>query len=148
MIVIRTDAKLPRTLQRLEGAPLEATRTAMNTARDFLREEARRNVSKGGSRGLNVRSGALHRSIRTYMRPTPHGAQLSLGSLFYGLVHNKGMTITAKAAPMLKYYIPGVGWRQSKSVTLPRKPWADDAAKALQERFPGMLRQALRQRLS
>lgn len=148
MIVIRTELKLPRSMQRIDKAPVEATQSAMATARDFLREEARRNISKGGQRGLNIRTGNLYRSIRVYTSATPQGSRLSLGSLFYGKVNNDGMTIHAKNVDKLRFYIPGVGWRQAKSVTIPARPWADDAVTALQERFPQMLGQAMRRRLT
>lgn len=148
MIAVRTELKLPRSLQRLEDLPREAARDAMVTARDFLREEVRRNVSKGGPDGLNIRTGTLYRSIRTYLQDTPTGARLSLGGVFYLRVHNEGRVITAKNAPYLRYYIPGIGYRQSKSVRIPRRPVADDAVRALEERFPGMLRQAVRRRFA
>lgn len=131
--------QLPRWVQRLGDLPDTITREAMHDARDFLREEARRNASKGGADGLSVRSGRLLRSIRTYLR----GNELSLGSVFYGRVQNQGALIRAKQAPYLVFNIPGVGWRRAKSVRIPARPWASDALAATRAAFPKYLHAAL-----
>lgn len=139
------ELKLPAWVERLDRLPEEATQQALSTARDFLREETQRNARKGGPRGLRVRTGALLRSIRTYLKATDADTwELSLGMKFYGWVHDTGMTIRAKNAPYLRFRTPDGSWHSVKEVFLPERRWARDAMDATVERFPGYLRQALR----
>ena len=118
---------VPRWVKQLGTLPEEVTREALAETQDSLRSALKKNASKGGSRGLNVRSGRLINSIRTYLKATPDGAELTAGSVFYGWVHNRGAVITPKKAPRLRFFIPGVGWRTAMRVVLPKRPWVDDA---------------------
>lgn len=135
--------RIPAWVKRLGEIPEQVTREAVADARTFLREEVRKNASKGGERGLRVRSGRLLRSIRTYLKATPNGAELSLGMAFYGWVHNRGAVIVPKAAPRLHFFIPGVGFRTAQRVVLPQRPFASDALEATQRAFPRYLHAAL-----
>lgn len=137
--------KVPAWIKRLDRIPVEATQRALAESREFLRDEVRRNASKGGERGLHVRSGALLRSIRTYLKPSGQGGTLSLGMRFYGWVNSRGAVITPKKAPRLRFFIPGVGWRTAMRVVIPARPFADDALSATRAKYPSFLRQALRQ---
>lgn len=137
--------RVPSWIRRLDRLPVEVTQRALSESREFLRDEVRRNASKGGDRGLRVRSGALLRSIRTYLKPRGEGGQLSLGMKFYGWVNNRGAVIVPKKAPRLRFFIPGVGWRTSMRVVIPARPFADDALAATRAKYPSFLRQAIRQ---
>ena len=138
--------KVPASIKRLDKMPEDAAYRALNTARDYLRDEARRNASKGGPNGLRVRTGRLLRSIRTYLKATPNGGELSLGMAFYGWVHDRGATITPKnPGGRLRFFIPGVGFRTATKVVLPERRWARDALDATRKRYPQFLRQAIRQ---
>lgn len=134
---------LPRWVKRLGELPEQVTQEALAESRDFLREQARRNASKGGSRGLRVRSGRLLRSIRTYLKATPNGGELSLGMVFYGWVHDRGAVIVPKRAPRLRFFIPGVGWRTAMRVVLPERRWARDALDSTRKEFPRYLHRAI-----
>ncbi|QLG11739.1 HK97 gp10 family phage protein (plasmid) [Deinococcus sp. D7000] len=136
---------VPRWVKRLDKIPEEAAYKALNTSRDYLRDEARRNASKGGPNGLRVRSGRLLRSIRTYLKTTKTGGELSLGMAFYGWVHDRGAVIVPKKAGRLRFFIPGVGWRTAMRVVLPERRWARNAVEATQKKYPQFLRQAIRQ---
>ena len=136
---------VPRSVKRLEKMPEDAAYRALNTARDYLRDEARRNASKGGPNGLRVRSGRLLRSIRTYLKAKPNGGELSLGMAFYGWVHDRGAVIVPKKAQRLRFFIPGVGWRTAMRVVLPERRWAREALDATRKKYPQFLRQAIRQ---
>ena len=134
---------LPRWVKRLGELPEQVTQEALAESRDFLREEARRNASKGGARGLRVRSGRLLRSIRTYLKVKPGGGELSLGMVFYGWVHDRGAVIVPKRASRLRFFIPGVGWRTAMRVVLPERRWARDALDATRKQFPRYLHRAI-----
>jgi hypothetical protein len=137
---------VPAWVKRLDKIPEEAAYKALNTSRDFLRDEARRNASRGGPNGLRVRSGRLLRSIRTYLKSTKTGGELSLGMAFYGWVHDRGATITPRnPGGRLRFFIPGVGFRMAARVVLPERRWARNALDATQKKYPQFLRQAIRQ---
>ncbi|MDP9766651.1 hypothetical protein [Deinococcus enclensis] len=137
------ELRVPAWVRRLGEIPAQVTREALADARTFLREEVRKNASKGGERGLRVRTGRLLKSIRTYLKVTDKGAELSLGMVFYGWVHNRGAVIVPKTAPRLHFFIPGVGWRTAMRVVLPARPFASDALEATQRAFPRYLHAAL-----
>ena len=143
MIRSAATLKMPAWVKRLGQLPEQITQEALAESRDFLREEARRNASKGGARGLRVRSGRLLRSIRTYLKAKPGGGELSLGMVFYGWVHDRGAVIVPKKAPRLRFMIPGVGWRTAMRVVLPERRWARDALEATRKQFPRYLHRAL-----
>lgn len=144
MIRSKAELKIPRWVKNLGQLPEQITAEAMAEARDFLREEARRNASKGGVDGLRVRSGRLIRSLRTYLRATPDGGQeLSLGMVFYGWVHDRGAVIKPVKADRLRFYLPSVGWRTAMQVVLPERRWARDALDATRKEIPRYLYRAL-----
>lgn len=135
--------RIPQWVRRLGTLPEQVTQEALAESRDFLRDEARHNASKGGSRGLRVRTGRLLRSIRTYLKAKPNGGELSLGMVFYGWVHDRGAVIVPKKAPRLRFAIPGVGWRTAMRVVLPERRWARDALDATRKQYGRYLHRAL-----
>ncbi len=137
--------KVPSWVKQLDKLPVSTTQRALSESREFLRDEASRNARKGGKSGLRVRSGRLLRSIRTYLKPNSKGGELSLGMVFYGWVHDRGAVIVPKAAPKLRFFIPGVGWRTAMRVVLPERRWARDALDATKKKYPSFLQQAIRQ---
>lgn len=49
--------------------------------------------------------------------------EITVGSnMVYALIHQKGGTIEAKRST-LHYLVPGVGWRRTRSVTIPARPY-------------------------
>jgi phage virion morphogenesis protein len=44
-------------------------------------------------------------------------------NLIYATIHQLGGVISAKGGGFLKFKIPGVGWRQVRSVTIPARPY-------------------------
>jgi len=136
--------RIPSWVRKLDAIPAEAAQSALGEARKFLLAETKKNLSKGGSNGLRVRSGRLIRSVRTYLKKTPTGADLSLGMAFYGWVHDRGAVINAKTPYGLRFLIPGVGWRRAMRVMLPERRVARDALDATRKVFPQYLAQALK----
>lgn len=137
--------RVPAWVKRLDQLPAEVTQRALEESREFLRDEARRNASKGGQNGLRVRTGRLLRSIRTYLKKNPKGGTLSLGMVFYGWVHDRGAVIEPVKAPRLRFFIPGAGWRSAMRVVLPERRWARDALDATRKKYASFLQQAIRQ---
>ena len=135
--------RVPAWVRRLGSLPEQVTREALAESRDFLRDKVRQNAQKGGPRGLRVRSGRLLRSIRTYLKATPQGGELSLGMAFYGWVHDRGAVVVPKKAGRLRFFIPGVGWRTAMRVVLPERGWARDALGETRKQYPRYLRRAL-----
>lgn len=139
------ELKVPAWVRRLPSLLEEVTGDALAESRDFLRDEARRNASKGGPTGLRVRTGTLLRSIRTYLKAKPSGGgEVSLGMRFYGWVHDRGKVIVPKTAPYLRFRLPNGRWVSSKRVVLPERRFARDALDATRKKYPAFLRQALR----
>ncbi|AWN22210.1 hypothetical protein DKM44_02305 [Deinococcus irradiatisoli] len=136
--------KIPSWVRKLEAIPAEAAQTALTDARSFLQAEMKKNLSKGGPNGLRVRTGRLIRSVRTYLKKTPQGGELSLGMAFYGWVHDRGVVIEAKTPLGLRFRIPGVGWRRAIRVVLPERRFARDALDATRKVYPQYLAQALK----
>ncbi|WP_261665498.1 hypothetical protein [Deinococcus sp. Marseille-Q6407] len=139
----RAELRLPRWVQRLDTLPEEIVREALEESRDFLRDKARENASKGGNRGLHVRSGRLIASLRTYLRPTSNGGELGLGVVSYGWVNDRGAVIRAKNAPYLRFRGADGRWYSRKQVTIPERPWARDALEATRKEFPRYVYRAL-----
>ena len=134
---------IPRWVQKLGTLPETVADEALAETRDSLRSALKKNASKGGPRGLNVRSGRLINSIRTYLRDTPNGGELTAGSVWYGWVHNRGAVITPKVSPRLRFFIPGVGWRSAMRVVLPARYWVDDALNDARKEYRRHLYKAL-----
>ena len=139
----RAELRLPRWVQRLGTLPQEIVGEALEESRDFLRDKARENASKGGDRGLRVRSGRLIASLRTYLRPTSSGGELSLGVVSYGWVNDRGAVIRAKNAPYLRFRGMDGRWYSRKQVVIPERPWARDALEATRKEFPRYAYRAL-----
>ena len=57
----------------------------------------------------------------------------------YAAIQNFGGTIKAKNKPMLKFFIPGVGWIAKKEVTIPARPF-DTVSPETQMTFGEILR--------
>lgn len=142
-VEVKGQDKFPKWLQKLPDLPREVTRAAMADVRDVLLGEARKNVSKGGSRGLNVRTGNLIRNLRTRLDLTPDGAEVRLTGPFYGRVNARGAVITPKAGPYLVFQIGG-RWVRSRRVVIPARPWDEDALQTAQRAFPRYLSKHLR----
>lgn len=136
--------KFPKWVQRLPDMPAEVTQAAMTDLRDVVLNEARNNVSKGGSRGLNVRTGNLYRNLRTRMEMTGKGASIRITGPFYGRVNARGAVIVPKKAPFLVFQLGG-RWVRSKRVVIPAHPWDEDALRAGQRAFPRYMQKHLRQ---
>jgi len=135
--------RIPAWVKRLGTLPERIAQEALADSRDFLREEARRNASKGGARGLRVRTGRLLRSIRTYLKARPNGGELSLGMVFYGWVHDRGMTIRPKTGRYLHFRTPSGGWAKVRQVVLPERRFARDALDATRKQYGRYLHAAL-----
>lgn len=135
--------RIPGWVKRLGTLPDEITQEALAESRDYLRDAARHNASKGQANGLRVRSGRLLRSIRTYLKAKPNGGELSLGMVFYGWVHDRGMTIRAKNGGYLRFKTPDGSWHSVKQVVLSERRWARDALDATRKQFPRYLHRAL-----
>lgn len=135
--------RVPAWVKRLGTLPDQVAQEALAESRDFLREEARRNASKGGARGLRVRTGRLLRSIRTYLKAKPGGGELSLGMVFYGWVHDRGATITAKNGGYLRFRTPSGSWASVRRVVLPERRWARDALDATRKQYGRYLHRAI-----
>lgn len=81
----------------------------------------------------HFRGGTFRKSIHTLLHGNKRKAGASVGTnLIYAPVHEFGAIIRAKRVKYLKFFIPGVGWRQKKQVTIPaRKPFAKSFKKSL-----------------
>lgn len=148
MSILSIDVNQPRWLRNIANVQTQATQAAMKDAREFLLAEARKNASKGGYSGLTVRTGDGYRSIRTYIKETAKGSELSLGANWYMKFHNAidkdtGITILPKNGPYLIFKTPSGGFRRVKSVHLHQRPWATDALLKTRRVYPAYLRQHL-----
>lgn len=135
--------KFPKWIQKLPSLPVEVTHATMQDVRQVVLYEARKNVSKGGSRGLNVRTGNLYRNLRTRVELTPKGASVRITGPFYGRVNARGAVIVPKKGPYLVFQVGG-RWVRSKRVVIPARPWDKDALEAVQRQFPSYFRKELR----
>ncbi|MBZ9753179.1 hypothetical protein K7W42_20290 [Deinococcus sp. HMF7604] len=143
MTASRATLKVPGWVRRLGTLPEQVTKEALAESRDYLRDAARRNASKGGPRGLRVRTGRLLRSIRTYLKAKPNGGELSLGMVFYGWVHDRGATIKAKGGGLLRFRTPDGRWHAVPQVVLPERRWARDALEDTRKQYGRYLYRAL-----
>lgn len=146
-MTLKAELKIPQWVKRLDSLMDDVAADALSETRDFLRDELRRNATKGGPTGLTRRTGTLLQSLRTYLKATPHGAELSVGMKFYGWVHNRGADIVPKAGGYLRFQLPNGRWASAKAVHLPARHWVDDAVTEARRRYPQFLRQALRRRI-
>lgn len=82
-------------------------------------------VGGGVRRIKGTRGGRLSQSIFIKKSGKGRKAGATIGSrVIYAAVHEFGATIRAKRAKYLKFFIPGVGWRQKKQVVIPaRRPF-------------------------
>ncbi|WP_161883851.1 hypothetical protein [Deinococcus alpinitundrae] len=135
--------RIPAWVRKLDAIPAQAAQDALGEARKFLQAEMKKNLTKGGPSGLRVRSGRLIRSVRTYLKKTPQGGNLSLGMAFYGWVHDRGAVIEAKT-PMGLRFRTARGWVRVMRVVLPERRFARDALDATRKVFPQYLAQALK----
>lgn len=135
--------RMPAWVRRLGEIPDAVAKEALAESRDYLRDATRKNASKGGATGLRVRSGRLLRSIRTYLKASPHGGELSLGMVFYGWVHDRGATIRAKNGGFLRFRTPDGRWHSVRQVVLPERRWARDALDDTRQQFGRYLHRAL-----
>lgn len=135
--------RMPAWVRRLGQVPDQVAREALAESRDYLRDAARKNASKGGANGLRVRSGRLLRSIRTYLKASPHGGELSLGMVFYGWVHDRGAVIKGKNGGYLRFRTPDGSWHSVRQVVLPERRWARDALEDTRQQYGRYLFRAL-----
>lgn len=135
--------RMPAWVRRLGEVPDQVAREALAESRDYLRDAARKNASKGGATGLRVRTGRLLRSIRTYLRAEPHGGTLSLGMVFYGWVHDRGAVIKGKGGGFLRFRTPDGSWHSVRQVVLPERRWARDALEDTRQQYGRYLFRAL-----
>jgi len=80
---------------------------------------------------LNVRTNRLRSSV-TYTNPegSPGGRFLKVGTnVKYAPIHEYGATIVPKTAKVLRFNIPGVGWRSAHKVIIPPRPFMKPALK-------------------
>lgn len=136
--------RVPAWVRRLGSLPSEVAQRALAETRDYLRDAMKRNASKGGSRGLRVRSGRLLRSIRTYLKAKPNGGgELSVGMVFYGWIHDRGAVIRAKNGGYLRFRTPDGSWHSVRQVVLPERRWARDALDDTRQQFGRYFHRAL-----
>lgn len=135
--------RVPAWVRRLDTLADTVTQDALEETRSFLRDEARRNATKGGPTGLKRRTGGLLGSIRTYLKKSKNGGSVSLGMRFYGWVNDRGAIILPKNGPYLRFQLPNGRWVSAKRVVLPERRWARDALDASAKKYPAFLRQAL-----
>lgn len=77
--------------------------------------------TSGGSHSLLRKSGALWQSIRITETTNDH---VTVGTdRIYGAVQQLGAVIVPKAAPALKFQLPGGKWVSAKKVTIPARPF-------------------------
>lgn len=114
---------------------------AMQDYRTFLEDQLRQNATKGGPRGLRVRTGNLLANIFVMLLPGGVGVRVMIPRI--GWIQNDGAIIKAKGNGYMTFYIPGVGWRRSKRIILPRRLWITDAQQAAMKHFPVSVARAM-----
>jgi len=99
-------------------------------------------VQRNGGQTLR-NSGALYNSI-VYDVPDNQSVIVGPGGISekYARIQNEGGTITAKNVPYLKFFIPGVGWIQKKSVVIPARQYTN-ISDAAQKTFAQILQQGI-----
>lgn len=103
-----------------------------------------KNASAGtGKSTLSRRSGGLIQSIRYRSEKTNKGLNIRLEFADYGAIHETGAVITPKKKKYLTFYIPGVGWRRSKRIVIPQRPWATSALNQARKQFPEFVQKEL-----
>ncbi len=122
LAVVHDGLKHPRKLMNILGAVLESStrrrfRKGVGPDGKAWTQSAR--VRENGGKTLLL-SGRLRDSIT-------HDAddrQTEVGSnLIYAAIHQVGGVIRAKNGGMLRFQIPGLGWRQVAQVTIPARPY-------------------------
>lgn len=136
---IRTTSFVKRLLRQgiEDSVPLELVREASEDVAKEWKRLAKKNASAGTGRfTLSSRSGGLVRSIRYRSKNTAKGKKIDLEYHWIGQVHENGAIITPKRAPYLVFFIPGIGWRKSRRVVIPSRPWASKALTDARKQFP------------
>jgi phage virion morphogenesis protein len=112
----------PRSLMNAIGAVLESSsrkRFRTNQAPDGTAWKPSIRANEEGGRTLFDKG---HLSASITHEADDHAVQVGT-NLIYALIHQIGGIITAKGGGMLKFEIPGIGWRQVPQVTIPARPY-------------------------
>nr|BDD47301.1 hypothetical protein 4 [bacterium] len=92
------------------------------TASMLLAERTSKQLLSG--KVLNRRSGRLRSSIDTETRIDGNRVVGKISTnVIYGRIHELGGVIRPKTANLLRFQIPGVGWRSAKKVVIPKRPY-------------------------
>ncbi len=75
-------------------------------------------------KALKRRTGRLRNSITHDVRIQGDKVIGTIGTnVVYGRIHELGGVIRPKVKQLLRFHIPGVGWRSAKEVTIPARPF-------------------------
>jgi phage gpG-like protein len=140
-------SELPGALSVVERLLVDVIAGSLTTILKTAEDRARQNVS---GRILQARSGRLRASIghRISVQGSDVRGTLTAGSasVRYARIHEEGGIINGR--PWLTYQIPGVGWRRSMSVRIPRRPYLQPALEQAQRDLGEELTRDLRPLLS
>jgi phage gpG-like protein len=140
-------SELPGALSVVERLLVDVIAGSLTTILKTAEDRARQNVS---GRILQARSGRLRASIghRISVQGSDVQGTLTAGSasVRYARIHEEGGIINGR--PWLTYQIPGVGWRRSMSVRIPRRPYLQPALEQAQRDLGEELTRDLRPLLS
>lgn len=91
---------------------------------------------------LRVRTGNLINSLQYKLTDRKDGIDIEAGSynVKYAAIHEYGGVIRARRAQYLKFFIPGVGWRMAKQVTIPARPYIRPAFADSREYIMNLIR--------
>ena len=104
------DLIIPSIYKGMKEAMLLAERTAKGT---YLSGKA-----------LQRRTGRLRGSITQDVKIEGNKVVGTIGTdVVYGRIHELGGVIKPKKAKLLRFRIPGVGWRSAKEVIMPARPF-------------------------
>ncbi|MGI8839761.1 MAG: phage virion morphogenesis protein [Caulobacteraceae bacterium] len=111
-----------RPLMNAIGAALESS-----TRKRFRTQQSPEGATWRPSIRARLKGGTTliaHGHLRDSITHDADGNHAEVGSnLIYAAIHQLGGVIRAKGGGMLRFRIPGVGWRQVAQVTIPARPY-------------------------
>lgn len=125
-IQLEVSAKSRQMMREMPGLVVPALTKGMRESMLLVERSARTSISGGhlGMMMLQRRSGRLRASITSRVKIEGDRVTGVLGSnVIYARIHELGGIIRARNAKALVFKIPGVGWRQAQSVTIPARPY-------------------------
>ncbi|MBW1666717.1 MAG: phage virion morphogenesis protein [Deltaproteobacteria bacterium] len=125
ILELKVSDKAKSMLNKMPGLVVPAVFKGMTKGLDLAVGTAKREYLSGPRpERLGVRTGHLRRSIRSQTVIRGDEVEGRIGTnVLYARIHEKGGVITPKRAKVLRFQIPGVGWRSAKRVVMPARPF-------------------------